>query len=45
MKEAPSNEGAFLVSAPPPIGKASGVGYLEGMGMLIGPVGGPNFGS
>ena len=45
IKEAPSNEGAFLVSAPPPIGKASGVGYLEGMGMLIGPVGGPNFGS
>jgi len=33
MKEAPSNEGAFLVSATPPIGKAPGVGYFEGMGI------------
>ena len=27
MKEAPSIEGAFLVSETPPIGKAYGVGY------------------
>jgi len=33
MKEAPSIEGAFLVSATPPIGKAPGVGYLEGRGI------------
>jgi hypothetical protein len=44
MKEAPSFEGASFVSETPPIGEVSGVGYLEGMGMLIGPVGGPNFG-
>ena len=33
LKEAPSNEGAFLVSETPPIGKAPGVGYLEGRGI------------
>jgi len=33
MKEAPSNEGAFLVSATPPIGKAPGIGYLEVRGI------------
>ena len=30
MKEAPSNEGAFLVSGTPHIGKAAWVGYLVG---------------
>ena len=39
MKEAPQNEGAFLVSATPHIGKPQGVGYLEGKGMLTGPDG------
>ena len=34
IKEAPSNEGAFLVSATPPNGTAPGVGYLEGSGGL-----------
>ena len=34
MNEAPSFEGAFLVSATPPIGKAPGVGYFKGMGMV-----------
>jgi len=34
MTSAPSNEGAFLVSATPPIGKALGVGYLEGRGVV-----------
>ena len=43
-KRSPLNEVAFLVSVTPPIGKAPGAGYLEGRGMLIGPVGGPNFG-
>ena len=33
MKEAPSFEGAFLVSATPPIGKALGAGYFKGRGM------------
>ena len=33
MKEAPSNERAFLVSETPPIGKAPGAGYLEGRGI------------
>lgn len=39
-------QGAFLhyVGWSPGEGKAPGAGYLEGMGMLIGPVGGPNFG-
>jgi len=34
MKEAPSFEVAFLVSSTPPIGKAPGVGYLEGRGIF-----------
>jgi len=33
MTEAPSNEGAFLVSATPLIGKAPGIGYLEVRGI------------
>ena len=33
MKEAPWFEGAFLVSATHPIGKAPGVGYLAGRGI------------
>ena len=33
MKEAPSIEGAFLVSATPLIGKAPGIGYLEVRGI------------
>jgi len=36
MKEAPSFEGAFLVSATPPIGKAPGRGTGEGGGVLTG---------
>ena len=39
MKEAPSFEGAFLVSAAPPIGKAPGAGYWGGGGVVIGPDG------
>ena len=39
MKETPSNEGAFLVSATPHIRKPQGAGYLEGKGMLTGPDG------
>jgi len=31
--KAPSTEGAFLVSATPPVGKPPGVGYLDGMGI------------
>ena len=33
MKEAPSNEGASLVSATPPPRKQPRAGYLEGMGI------------
>jgi len=33
MKETPSIEGASLVSATPPIGKAPGVEYFEGRGI------------
>ena len=33
MKEATSNEVAFLVSATPPNGKQLGVGYVDGMGI------------
>jgi len=33
MKEAPLNEGAFLVSTTPPIGKPPGAGYVEGRGI------------
>jgi len=33
MKEAPSNKGAFLISATPPDGKQQGVGYVEGRGI------------
>ena len=36
MKEAPSFEGAFLVSEAPPIGKAPGVGTGDGGGVLVG---------
>ena len=36
MKEAPSFEGAFLVSATPLIGKAPGVGTGDGEGMEAG---------
>ena len=43
MKEAPSIEGAFLVSTTPHR-EGMGVGYFKGMGMLIGPADGPNFG-
>ena len=43
MKEAPSNEGAFLVSATPPSGSL-GDGYFKGRGMLIGPEGDPSLG-
>ena len=31
--KAPSTEGAFLVSATPPVGKPPGVGYFKGMGI------------
>jgi len=34
MKEAPSNEGAFLVSATPSIRKAPGVGTGDGGGVV-----------
>ena len=34
MKEAPSFEGAFLVSEAPPIGKAPGVGTGDGGGVV-----------
>ena len=34
MLKAPSVEGAFLVSATPHIGKASGVGYWDGGSVL-----------
>ncbi len=36
MKEAPSNEGAFLVSETPPIGKPRGPGTGDGGGVLAG---------
>ena len=36
MPEAPSFEVASLVPATPPIGKAPGVGYLEGKGLVSG---------
>ena len=36
--EAPSFEGAFLVSATPPIGKPPGAGYVEGRGISSGSV-------
>ena len=36
MKEAPSNEGAFLVSATSPIGKAPGWGTGDGSGVVAG---------
>ena len=36
MTEAPSNAGAFLVSATPHIGKAPGVGTGDGGGVLTG---------
>ena len=35
MKEATSNEVAFLVSATPPIGKAPGVGTGDGGGEVL----------
>jgi len=38
MKEAPSIEGAFLVSATPAIGKAPGAGYVKGIGIVSGSV-------
>ena len=34
MIQAPSNEGAFLVSETPPIGKAPGVGTGDGGGVV-----------
>ena len=36
MQEAPSSEGAFLVSATPPHREATGVGTGDGGGMLTG---------
>ena len=44
MKEAPSNEGAFLVSATPPSGRHRGWGIGDGVGVLTGPGGSPNLG-
>ena len=43
MIEAPSDEGAFLVSATPPIGKAPGVGTGDGGGVVAESDGSPYF--
>ena len=42
MKEAPSFEGALLVSEAPPIAKAPGVGTGDGGGVPTGPDGSPS---
>ena len=42
--EAPSNEGAFLVSETPPSGKHRGWGTGDGGGVPIGSDGSPNLG-
>ena len=44
MKEAPSNEGAFLVSATPPNREGTGAGTGDGGGVVAGPDGSPNLG-
>ncbi len=43
MQEAPSSEGAFLVSATPPHREATGVGTGDGGGMLTGGLRADNF--